>query len=40
MTHGVATVARVAWMVAGALVVFLVMAVASIVSRIVTHDTK
>lgn len=37
---GVATAARVAWMAAGALVLLLVMAAASVVSRIVTHDTS
>lgn len=30
---------RVSWMVAGALVLLLIMAVASIVSRVITHDT-
>ncbi|WP_406051580.1 hypothetical protein [Kribbella sp. NBC_00889] len=40
VTDGVATTARVAWMAAGALVMLVVMAAASIVSRIVTHDTS
>lgn len=40
VTHGVTTAARVAWMAAGALVVLVVMAAASIASRIVTHDTS
>ncbi|WP_406057669.1 hypothetical protein [Kribbella sp. NBC_00889] len=40
VTDGVATTARVPWMTAGALVVLVVMAAASIVSRIVTHDTS
>ncbi|NIK60508.1 hypothetical protein [Kribbella shirazensis] len=33
------TSARLAWMAGGALVVVLVMAAASIVSRVITHDT-
>ena len=40
VTDGVATTARVAWMAAGALVLVVVMAAASIVSRIITHDTS
>lgn len=40
VTHGVATAARVAWMAAGALVVLLVMAAASVVSRVVTDDSS
>lgn len=40
LTSGAATAARVRWMAAGALVVLLVMAAASIVSRIATHDTS
>jgi hypothetical protein len=40
VTPGVATAARVGWMAAGALAVLLVMAAASIVSRVVTHDTS
>ena len=40
VSHGVATTAHVAWMAAGALIVLLVMAAASIVSRVVTHDTS
>lgn len=40
MTDAVATTSRVAWMAGGVLVVLVVMAVASIVSRIITHDTS
>jgi hypothetical protein len=39
VTDAVATTSRVAWMAGGVLVVLVVMAVASIVSRIITHDT-
>src|SRR4051794_24414761 len=40
VAHGVANTARVAWMAGGALIMLLVMAAASIVSRVVTHDTS
>jgi hypothetical protein len=40
VAHGVANTARVAWMAGGALIMLLVMAAASIVSTVVTHDTS
>jgi hypothetical protein len=40
VTQGITTATRLTWMVAGAAVVMLIMAAASIASRVITHDTS